>query len=37
VTEFDEPALQQIAPDVERLADKEGLTAHARSVSIRTG
>ncbi len=35
VTEFDEHALRQIAPDVERLADKEGLTAHARSVSIR--
>ncbi|TWU42227.1 histidinol dehydrogenase [Novipirellula artificiosorum] len=35
VTEFDEPALQEIAPDVERLAEKEGLTAHARSVSIR--
>ncbi|MCG8653731.1 MAG: histidinol dehydrogenase [Pirellulales bacterium] len=36
VTEFDAGALQQIAVDVERLADKEGLTAHARSVSIRT-
>ncbi|MFG0261385.1 MAG: histidinol dehydrogenase [Novipirellula sp. JB048] len=35
ITEFDEPALRQIAPDVERLAEKEGLTAHARSVSIR--
>ncbi|WP_040765912.1 histidinol dehydrogenase [Novipirellula maiorica] len=35
ITEFDEPALKQIAPDVERLAEKEGLTAHARSVSIR--
>jgi histidinol dehydrogenase len=35
LTEFNEPALEQIAPDVERLADKEGLTAHARSVSIR--
>jgi len=35
VTEFDEHALAAIAPDVERLAEKEGLTAHARSVSIR--
>ncbi|WP_182866310.1 histidinol dehydrogenase [Stieleria mannarensis] len=35
VTEFDEAAMKQIAPDVERLAEKEGLTAHARSVSIR--
>ena len=35
LTEFDEPALRQIAPDVERLAEKEGLTAHAKSVSIR--
>ncbi len=36
LTEFDESALAEIAPDVERLAEKEGLTAHARSVSIRT-
>ncbi|MDV6033453.1 MAG: histidinol dehydrogenase [Phycisphaera sp. RhM] len=35
ITEFDESAMNQIAPDVERLAEKEGLTAHARSVSIR--
>lgn len=35
VTQFDEAAMRQIAPDVERLAEKEGLTAHARSVSIR--
>ncbi|QDT08840.1 histidinol dehydrogenase [Planctomycetes bacterium K23_9] len=35
LTEFNESALEQIAPDVERLAEKEGLTAHARSVSIR--
>ena len=35
VTEFDSDALNQIAPDVVRLADKEGLTAHARSVTIR--
>jgi histidinol dehydrogenase len=33
--EFDAAALERIAPDVERLATKEGLTAHARSVSIR--
>lgn len=36
VTQFDEAALNEIAVDVERLAEKEGLTAHARSVSIRT-
>lgn len=35
VTEFNQQALQSIAPDVERLAVKEGLTAHARSVTIR--
>lgn len=35
VTEFDPAALNQIAPDVVRLANKEGLTAHARSVTIR--
>jgi histidinol dehydrogenase len=35
LTEFGEAALDQIAPDVERLAEKEGLTAHARSVAIR--
>lgn len=35
VTEFDSAALNQIALDVVRLADKEGLTAHARSVTIR--
>ncbi len=35
ITEFDEAALAEIAADVERLAEKEGLTAHARSVSIR--
>ena len=33
--EFDEQALTTIAPDVLRLADKEGLTAHAQSVSMR--
>lgn len=37
VIEFDEAAMRAIAPDVERLAEKEGLTAHARSVSIRRG
>lgn len=36
ITEFDQPALNQIAGDVVRLAEKEGLTAHARSVTIRT-
>ncbi len=35
VTEFDETALNQIAGDVVRIAEKEGLTAHARSVTIR--
>lgn len=35
VTEFDASALNQIAPDVVQLAEKEGLTAHARSVTIR--
>jgi histidinol dehydrogenase len=36
VTEFNESALNQIAADVVQLAEKEGLTAHARSVTIRT-
>ena len=35
VTEFDGSALNQIAADVVQLAEKEGLTAHARSVTIR--
>lgn len=35
VTEFDEQALAEIAPDVDRLAQKEGLTAHAQSVTMR--
>ncbi len=35
VTEFNESALNQIAADVVRIAEKEGLTAHARSVTIR--
>jgi histidinol dehydrogenase len=37
VTEFDAEAIREIAGDVERLATQEGLTAHARSVSIRRG
>ncbi|MEO1616949.1 MAG: histidinol dehydrogenase [Planctomycetota bacterium] len=37
VTEFDAKAMEAIADEVERLADKEGLTAHAASVSIRRG
>lgn len=37
VTEFDAEAIREIAGDVERLATEEGLTAHARSVSIRRG
>jgi histidinol dehydrogenase len=37
VTEFDAEAIRAIAGDVERLATEEGLTAHARSVSIRRG
>ena len=35
VTQFNEASLDAIADDVERLANEEGLTAHARSVSIR--
>ncbi len=35
VTEFNAAALNQIAEDVVRIANKEGLTAHARSVTIR--
>ncbi len=35
LTEFSDTAMRNIAGDVERLAEKEGLTAHARSVSIR--
>lgn len=35
ITEFDAAAMNQIAADVVRLAEKEGLTAHARSVTIR--
>ncbi|WP_153557548.1 histidinol dehydrogenase [Roseimaritima sediminicola] len=35
VVEFSRAALDAIGPDVEALAQKEGLTAHARSVAIR--
>lgn len=35
VTQFDENALNQVSADVVRLAEKEGLTAHAKSVTIR--
>ncbi len=35
VTQFNAAALNTIAMDVERLANEEGLTAHANSVSIR--
>jgi histidinol dehydrogenase len=36
VIRFDAAALNQIASDVVRLAEQEGLTAHARSVTIRS-
>ncbi|MCA9220960.1 MAG: histidinol dehydrogenase [Planctomycetales bacterium] len=35
VIEYSEQALRNIAPDVQRMADKEGLTAHRASVDIR--
>lgn len=35
VTEFDQTAVGELAGDVVRLAEKEGLTAHAKSVTIR--
>ncbi|MBJ44932.1 MAG: histidinol dehydrogenase [Planctomycetaceae bacterium] len=35
VIQFDQPALQAIAGDVQRMADKEGLTAHRASIDIR--
>jgi histidinol dehydrogenase len=35
VSEFSQAALNQIAADVVTLAEKEGLTAHARSITIR--
>jgi histidinol dehydrogenase len=33
--EYDQSALKSIAPHVQRLADKEGLTAHRASVDVR--
>jgi histidinol dehydrogenase len=35
VIAYNESALKQIAPHVQRLADKEGLTAHRASVDVR--
>ncbi|HUP81308.1 MAG TPA: histidinol dehydrogenase, partial [Pirellula sp.] len=35
VIEFDRSALNEIAADVARLADREGLTAHRNSVLMR--
>ena len=35
VISYSEAALQEVAPHVQRLADKEGLTAHRASVDIR--
>lgn len=35
VISFTEQALREIAPDIQQLADKEGLTAHRASVDIR--
>jgi histidinol dehydrogenase len=35
VIEFDAPAFRAIAPDVQVMADKEGLTAHRASIDIR--
>jgi histidinol dehydrogenase len=35
VVEYDEAAFRQIAPDVVRMAEVEGLTAHRASVTIR--
>ena len=37
VIEYDAAALQNIAPHVQRLADKEGLTAHRASIDVRVG
>lgn len=36
VIEYDQHALIQVAGDVQQLANKEGLTAHRRSIDIRT-
>ncbi len=35
VIEYDQSALRELAPDIARMADKEGLTAHRMSVVIR--
>jgi len=35
VIHFTEKGIRKIAPDVQRMADKEGLTAHRRSVDVR--
>jgi histidinol dehydrogenase len=35
VIQFSADALKRIAPDVQRMADKEGLTAHRSSVDVR--
>jgi len=37
VIHFDRPGLARLAPDVQTLADAEGLTAHRASVDIRLG
>jgi histidinol dehydrogenase len=37
VLHYNRLGLEQLAPDVERLAAKEGLTAHAASVKLRLG
>lgn len=36
VIQYSEDALRSIAPHIQRLADKEGLTAHRASVDVRT-
>ncbi|MEC9002554.1 MAG: histidinol dehydrogenase [Planctomycetota bacterium] len=35
VIDYDEAALRKVAPDVQRMADKEGLSAHRASIDIR--
>ena len=35
VIDYDEAALRKAAPDVQRMADKEGLSAHRASIDIR--
>lgn len=37
VIQYDSEALKSIAPHVQQLADKEGLTAHRESVNVRLG